>query len=248
MKLADDIAAVSASAVITIADLPTEFLNWPAAYRLRPARLPATEPLALLGEEAAALLELKALTEPTPSNSVEELSKPSAEQRSRSEAVAGAFRAPLPEWRFARRGTPHIVLANSLEAALHVASEIYGQFMLDTGQGRSVMSFVVERYRLSGNFADVRTVADYPACYDPLAHYVPQRLVADLLTGGRTGLLYSAGAGEAVVALPSNKIIGGEIERALALEWDGIRFARSFDYRDMYWRDIENVEAAVRAE
>jgi len=248
VKLAEDTEAVLGSATINTAELSTMFLNWPAAYRLRPARLPAAEPLSLLGEDVAGLLELKALTAPEPSRNKGKLHTLDTQQTRRPKAVTTAFNAPLPEWRFAQRGTPHIVLASSVAAALHVASEIYGQFLLDTGQGGSVVSFVVERYRLSGTFADLRTAADYPACYDLLAHVVPQTLVSDLLNGNGSGLLYSAGEGEAVIALPPCQITGGEIERALALEWDGSRFARSFDYRDMYWRPVGSSSAKLNSE
>jgi hypothetical protein len=220
--------------------VPKSRLDWPAAFRLKPARLPGTDPLALFGEDVAGLNDLKNITSPAMRHSMGNVPLPVDIQPGTSNSVLSAFATSLPEWRFAARGTAHMLVASSISAATAIAAEIYGRFMLDTGEATSTLSFQVERFQLAGSFADVCDREVFPACYNRKQFEVPQRLVGSLLHQGEDGLVFSAGDGQGVVVLKPNLITHSGIERAVALEWNGSRFHRAYDYRDMYWRDMDD--------
>ncbi len=239
MKPEGNISRVPASAVIDPRSVPKSSVHWPAAFRLRPARLPATEPLALLGSKCSDdLLALKALTSPAERHKSGTALLPLDLKENAAEAVLSAFAGSLPEWRFAPRGTAHMLLASSITAAVSVAAEIYGQFMCDTAQKTSTLSFAVERYQLTGRFADVSDVELFPSCYEAQNYEASQGLTASLAAEQETGLLFQVAQDQAAIIFSPGAVTFAGTERALALEWNGSMFHRAYDYRDMYWRDM----------
>jgi len=220
--------------------VPRTHAKWAAAFRLKPAKIPGTEPFAFFGQHSEeSLTALKNLTSPAARHLSQKVMLQTGIPVGASKSVLSAFASSLPEWRFVARGTPHMVLASTVGGAVAVATEIYGQFMRDTGQKSSMLSFVVERFHLAGTFADVCDSETFISCYDDKENQVPQHLVDALASSDEDGLIYDAGAGLAAVILNPAAITSASNERALALEWNGERFYRVYDYRDMYWRDLE---------
>jgi len=219
--------------------VPKALINWPVAFRLKPARLPATSPLAQLEPEAADILTaLKDMTSPSVRHKEKRALLQGVMPAGTADTVLSAFATSVPEWRFASRGIAHMVLASSIDAAIIVASEIYRQFLQDTAQPASSLSFSVERFSLVGNFADICDQEVFPDCYDPSGAEVAQGLVTSLADAGEDGLVFQIGTDQAAVILNPTKVSERGLERALALEWDGNKFHRAYDYRDMFWRDL----------
>lgn len=218
--------------------VPQGRVAWPAAFRLRPQRIPADVPLALLGEDTDALDALRVLTAPSGRHIRKQVPAGPALDEHLDGALLSAFATSIPEWRFASRGQQHSVVSNSLAPAISVAAEIYSQFLKDTSQPETSMNFVVERYRLNGSYADISDTELFPACYEADNWQVPQTLVSDLKETGVDGLIYSADKGQSAVVLRVASLQFQEVERAISLEWTGSRFSRAFDYRILQWRDL----------
>jgi len=218
--------------------VPRVAVDWPAAFRLRPAKFPQVSPLLLLGDDLEGLEALKGLTSPAVRHRRGAVPLPIDLPSGTSGSVVSAFANSLPEWRFAARGQAHMLLASTVTVAVAAATEIYGQFMLDSEEKPSVLSFMVERFRVSGSFADVSDVEVFPACYDSQTFEVPQQLVASLAAEKEDGLIYGIGDGQAAVVLQPGGIVRAGIERGLGLQWNGTKFSRLYDYRDMYWREL----------
>lgn len=238
MRAEDDMISAPSLPLIDPRSVPRTALDWPAAFRLRPARLPASDPLSLFGESCDDLRLLKDLTSPAARHKSGAVPLPFDVLAGTSEPVLSGFANSLPEWRFADRNTAHMVLGSSIAAAVAVAVEIYGRFMRDTKQAKSTLSFAVERFRLAGSFCDVSDMELFPGCYSDAHYGVPQKLVAALKSENEAGLVFDALAGQAAVILKPELLVFAGNERGLALEWDGARFERVYDYRDMYWRDL----------
>lgn len=229
------------SSVIDPRSVPRTMTNWPSAFRLKPAKLPATQPLAQLEPKGVEkLLSLKDMTSPSARHREKSVLLQHSMPVGAPETVVSAFATSVPEWRFAARGRAHMVLASSIAAAISVASEIYGQFLRDTKQPTSCLSFSIERFCLTGHFADVCERETFPTCYEDQNKEAPQGLVNALSIAGEDGLIFETSAGQAAIVLNPEAITRGGLERAMALEWDGNAFHRAFDYRDMYWRDLSS--------
>lgn len=219
--------------------VPTNNLDWPVAFRLRPARIPDVAPLDIFGEESDGLEQLRALTSPAARHKSGVVPLPHEFQPGTPDVVVAAFAASLPEWRFAETGLSHMLLGSSVAAAITLAREVYSQFMADTEQKPSVLSFIVERFRVAGGFADVSDEELFPACYTGSDHSAPQRLTRELAEEARAGLVFSVAGGLGAVVLKPDAVSRAGLERGVALEWNGKAFTRAFDYRDMFWRDLD---------
>jgi len=239
MKPKIQISEAEMPSAIEPRSVPKTMIHWPSAFRLKPAKLPATQPLAILEPEGVeSLISLKDMTSPSARHREKSVLLQHNMPVGVSETVVSAFATSVPEWRFAARGTAHMVLASSIAAAISVASEIYGQFLRDTNQPTSCLSFSVERFCLTGNFADVCERETFPSCYEDQNKEAPQGLVNAFSIAGEDGLIFESSAGQAAIVLNPQAITRGGLERAVALEWSGSQFHRAFDYRDMYWRDL----------
>ena len=238
MRLAHHRQMALAGPEIDLRSVPRVAVDWPAAFRLRPTTLPQVAPLLLLGDDLEGLEALKDLTSPAVRHRRGTVPLPFDLQPGTSASVVSAFANSLPEWRFAGRGQAHMLLASTVTAAVAAATEVYGQFMLDTEEKPSVLSFMVERFRLSGSFADVSDSEVFPACYDSQSFEVSQQLVASLADEKKDGLIYDIEGGQGAVVLQPGGIVRAGIERGLGLQWNGTEFSRLYDYRDMYWREL----------
>jgi len=238
----DETASVAASQPgINLRSVPKTQISWPTAFRLRPASLPDRPPLAQLASDVEALTALKDITSPACRHAAGRVPLGVAVPPGAAQTVLSAFSTSLPDWRFVAGQTPHMLLSDSLDGATAMAAEVYSQFMEDTAQGPSTLSFAVERFGLVGHFYDVSDTELFPACYDKGTHGVPQRLLADTAAEGADGLIFSVGDAGAAVVLKPVLISRFGVERALALEWDGSSFTRAYDYRDMYWRSLKTL-------
>ena len=239
MRSETALSAANSHADIDPRSVPKTRVNWPVAFRLKPAKFPGTAPLSLLVSDGASqLAALKDTTSPAVRHKLRQVPLPLKVPAGTPTTILSAFASSVPEWRFAARGTPHMVLASSVTAAVSVASEIYSQFMRDTAQKASTLSFVVERFCLAGQFSDICDSETFPACYAGPSITVPQQLVTAINENGEDGLVFDVIGGQAAVALNPATIKNAGLERALALEWNGETFHRLYDYRDMYWRDL----------
>jgi len=238
MKHDGNIAQASLSPDIDPRSVPKVMIDWPVAFRLKPANLPESNSFTAMGKNVEGLRALKNLTSPAARHGSGAVPLPLDVPPGTSRSVVSAFAGSLPEWRFATREMAHMVLAASIPAAIAVAIEIYGQFMRDTSQSASTLSFQVERFHLKGKFADVADEELFPACYDLTDSTVSQRLASSLNVQGEDGLVFETGSGLAAIVLAPKLISRAGVERALALEWNGENFHRVYDYRDMYWRNL----------
>jgi len=224
---------------IDLRSVPKTRIVWSTAFRLRPASVPDRPPLAKLGPDVETLTALKDLTSPSARHSSGNVLLGVSVPPGAAQSVLSAFSSSLPEWRFVADQTPHMLLSDSLEGAVMLACEIYGQFMLDTAEGPSTLSFIVERFTLAGTFHDISDRELFPSCYDSSNYTASQRLLADVAEAGADGLVFSAAGGSTAVLLRPECVDRSGTERAVALEWDGHKFIRAYDYRDMYWRALD---------
>ncbi|MCK0070797.1 hypothetical protein [Kordiimonas laminariae] len=223
---------------LDIRSIPDSFLKWPAAYRLKPARVPADHALKDYGEDEAALDELIGLTAPTGRWQDGKIALEQGTEIGTAPEILEGFANPYPEWRFNPRSLPHMVVGDTIEAAVAFISEIYEAFLRDTNQPPCRMNFLLERYTLEGSFKDVTDREVFPACYSMADHSVSQQVVVDVAGSGNAGLLYEEEGGTVAVITQAKALKWHGQERAVVLDWDGARFTRMFDYRGLYWRDI----------
>ncbi|MBV1900459.1 MAG: hypothetical protein KUG56_02180 [Kordiimonadaceae bacterium] len=227
------------SSAIDTQTLDCVAVKWAAAFRLRPMAMPSAPTLAALGESEQDLLALIEMSSPRARYDIGAARHNFAHHALMPPAVQSAFAHPPPEWRFAPAAMPHMVVCQNIKAAVCSASEQYGQFLKDTEQAECQLSFVMERYVLSGDFFDARDRDAFSACYGPQAQTgqisAAQDLVSALGTQGADGLLYTTDGGPSAVVLNPECVRVYAKERALVLQWDGHDFTRYFDYRDLHW-------------
>lgn len=218
--------------------VPQGRVAWSAAFRLRPSRLPADNPLLMLGDNVEGLEALKAITCPSERHVRQLVPAGALLAPDAQRSLVSAFACSIPEWRFAARGTQHVVVSSTLSAALETAAEIYGQFLRDTNQPATQMNFAVERYSLNGSLADISDRELFPACYQPDNWQMPQTLSRELGQSGQDGLIFDTGKGLSAIILNPSSLQFREVERAISLTWSGDGFSRAFDYRILDWRDL----------
>ena len=225
-------------AMLDIRSIPDSFVKWPAAYRLRPVRVPADHALKDYGEDEAGLNELIAFTAPVGRWRDGKITLEQGAEVGTAPEITEGFANPYPEWRFNSRSLPHMVVADTVQAAAEFAVEIYGVFLRDTGQPPCRMNFLMERYTLDGSFKDVTDREVFSGCYSSNDHSVSQQVAADISSSESSGLLYGSESGNIAVVTKAKVLSWRGQERALSFEWNGSAFTRVFDYRDLHWREL----------
>jgi len=189
----------------------------------------------MLGEDSAGLQALIDLTSHTGRHDRDVVPLSFPAPLNMPAAVRAAFAFPAPEWQFSDGTVPHIVVADTLRAAITSATERYGQFLRDTEQGPCTLSFVVERYRLTGDFHTITDREVFAPCYNSADFSVAHALVNSLSTEKANGLIYDCLVGETALVLKPACLSGFNTERSVALDWNGAAFERYYDYRDLHW-------------
>lgn len=215
--------------------VPVGAVRWPAAFRLRPASVPAKRLADRWGIDLAGIEELARLCSPTARHDQGVVRLPFEADISVPAAIRAAFAHPMPEWRLAPGDMPHVTVSATLSAALAVASELYGRFLQDTKQPACQLSFVLERYQMTGIFHDVTDMELYKAYYSSGEDRHAHQFIKALYDAKADGAIFSVGGSQSAIVLNPERLQGGARERAVALEWNGDVFTRYFDYRDLHW-------------
>jgi hypothetical protein len=238
MNVHADTGVKKSAPQIDLRTVPKHSLDWPACYRLRPFRIPADDTMDSFGEDSSLLQELRLMTAPTARHALGKAVLPTDFPAAVSRQVLAAFATSAPEWRFAQRGRPHLAVSSRISTALATGVEIYGQFMRDTAQPATRMSFILERYRLTATVADVSDQELFPKCYESQDHLPAQELVETVASAGIAAVVYAEKGGQSAVVIDPSALSYSDDERALTFEWDGSHFAQAYDYRDLFWRSL----------
>ncbi len=218
--------------------IPKRLLTWPAAFRLRPIAVPQNPYAAAVAGDEADIEALIAHCSSVGRHNRGLVPLPFLSDFAAPETVLAAFANPAPEWQFAPTGLPHLAVAENAKAAIRMGKETFGQFLKDTDEGPCRVSFVLERFVLKGSFHEITDAEVFSRCYDAVDYTVSHQLVSALRAAEADGLIYARNEGNCAVVLKADCFSGYARERALALDWDGIRFTRYFDYRDLYWAEL----------
>lgn len=218
--------------------IPVTPVRWPAAYRLRPASVPETQPSDKFGADGDSLQQLMALTSPLGRHQRGVVPLAFTGSAAMPDTVVSAFAHPAPEWQFADGTLPHMLLAETMAGAIENADLLYGQFLKDTEEGDCRLTFILERFQLEGRLHSVEDRARFESCYDRHDYSAAHQMVTSLHAAGADGLVFAGDTGKSAVVLNPDCLSRCARERALALAWDGVQFTRYYDYRDLHWVSI----------
>ena len=236
--------------------LPPVALAWPAAYTLRPVRVPSSHALAQYSDLTSDLDNLVALTDPLAraDSGVVPLAQNIPHSCSRS--VRCGFSHIAPEWRYDRGmkdgllGTirsANMWAGQSLPAAYHLMVDRYTQFLRDTAETSTVMNMAVDRLQVKGHFADISDVDTFASLYSAGNDKAMQDTIAACADHGFDGVVMAVGQLDMKQAnspqlgtIILNPIAVGSavFERNLAFDYDGKQFIKVYDYRDHHWQTI----------
>lgn len=231
--------------------VPTTSISWPAAMRLRAARLPSKDALYQLAgssEAYEALEKLADITDPRRRLCDGEIGHPaltksdshqdnSASETSLSSLYPAAF-YQKPQWQFNDGTKAGFVAAKTLQAALDHARDVYGRFLKDCKAGPMTMQFIADRMKIDGVVHDLTDMDSFGVFYQSDDWTASQATAANLLTVGSKGFLYGIYPDQTAVITDASLISHSQSERAIAMKWDGVQFTQLFDYRDLYWKDL----------
>lgn len=215
-------------------DISKRPLDWPVAFRFRPASIPPATPLA----DKEGLEALIALCAPTARHDAGLVPLRFSAGPNILPIVKTAFANAAPEWRFVPGDVPHIAVASTMRAASQLIMDQLGQFLEDTDQPACQVSCVMERYTLKGDLYDITDTETYRAYYDTADNSEAHQMTSALQEAGSDGFMFAGMGGNVAVVLNPECFISCVVERAVAFCWDGVQFSRYYDYRNLNWAQL----------
>lgn len=221
--------------------IPTVQISWTMAMRLRAVRLPAEDKLRSLcdtDEGFQALNTLADLTDARQRVLKGEVGHQTLEDATDKDNLYTGYFYQKPAWQFGDGQMPGLVVSETMAGALSHAVDAYSGFLKDGNADALTMHFILDRMKLRANLHDLTDMDAFGDLYQGEDHIKPQKTVRNLLAADSAGLLYGHAQTRHAVILKPELLTDVQTERAIALQWDGQRFTRLFDYRDLYWKDI----------